>query len=180
MPSEGRCMREETRALRGARVRLIRCDASYVAENPVVGSHLSGSSNLGSYSVVPATPQPSCQASLRGFRVEGRRSLVKMWAHNRLVLFLLTICVMLLLCYYLGFREYPFWVRREATRSGMNKRPSAATQEPAFPHRSSLQASLSESPSIATDPARLPTESPSVPDFTSPNTDLPHHPALPF
>ncbi|XP_036125984.1 fragile X mental retardation 1 neighbor protein [Molossus molossus] len=105
MPSEGRCMREETRALRGARVRLIRCDASYVAENPVVGSHLSGSSNLGSYSVVPATPQPSCQASLRGFRVEGRRSLVKMWAHNRLVLFLLTICVMLLLCYYLGFHS---------------------------------------------------------------------------
>lgn len=182
MPSEGRCMTEKTRAktrvLRGARIRLIRCDASYVVENPVVGSHLSGSSNLGRHSIMAATPQPSWQASLRGFRVEGHRSLVKMWAHNRLVLFLLTICVMLLLCYCLGFREYPFWTPWEASRSGMQERPTAATQEPALPTSLPCRPLFANLPPVTTDLAGLSTESPSAPDFTSPNTDLPHHPAI--
>ncbi|XP_066106589.1 FMR1 neighbor protein [Saccopteryx bilineata] len=107
MPSDGRWVRRrtgsETRDSRGAPIRLIRREEFYAEENPVVGSDLSGSSGLGRHPIMAATPQPSWQASLRGHRAEGQQSLVKMWAHSRLVLLLLTICAVMLLCHYLGF-----------------------------------------------------------------------------
>lgn len=55
-----------------------------------------------------ATPQPGWQASLRGLRAETRHSLVKMWAYRRFGLLLLTIWILLLLCYYLNTGEWPW------------------------------------------------------------------------
>ncbi|XP_036161575.1 fragile X mental retardation 1 neighbor protein [Myotis myotis] len=133
MPSEGRCSRGKTRprnkALKGARIRLVRCDESYAAENPVVRSHLSDSIDLGRHPIMAATPQPGWQASLRGLGAERRRSLMNMWAKNRLVLFLLTILVMTLLCYHLGFNfsnsvtenEYILWSSENPNGKSLEK-----------------------------------------------------------
>ncbi|XP_054573365.1 FMR1 neighbor protein isoform X2 [Eptesicus fuscus] len=133
MPSEGRCSRGKTRprtkALKGTRIRLVRCDESYAAENPVVGSHLSSSTDRGRHPIMAATPQPSGQASLRGLRADRRKSLMNMWAENRLVLFLLTILLMTLLCYHLGFRfsnsvnesEYIMWSSENPNGQSLEK-----------------------------------------------------------
>lgn len=109
MPSEGKFLRGKTRPrtkpMKGVRIRLVRCDESFNAEIPVVRSHLSGSTNLGRHPIMAATPQPGDQASLRGLGADRRRSLMNMWAENRLILFLLIILLMTLLCYHLGFSE---------------------------------------------------------------------------
>ncbi|CAK6450161.1 unnamed protein product [Pipistrellus nathusii] len=122
MPSEGRCSRGKNRskskALKGTRIRLVRCDESHPAENVVEGSHVSSTTpNRGGHPIMAAAPQPGWEASLLGLGAERRQSLMNMWAENRLVLFLLTILLMTLLCYHLGFRfsnsetesEYIMW-----------------------------------------------------------------------
>ncbi|XP_012614964.1 FMR1 neighbor protein [Microcebus murinus] len=126
MPSEGRRRRRgrtrsKSRGIRGASSRLVACEAECNVEIPATGSH-PGGSNAGQEAIMAATPQPSWQASVRGFRAETRRSLVKMWAHKRLRLLILCIWVLPLLCYYMspGFpnslspNDYILWNKENA------------------------------------------------------------------
>ncbi|XP_032187645.1 fragile X mental retardation 1 neighbor protein [Mustela erminea] len=105
MASEGRLMRGRTRSkpsvLRGARSRLLGCEAGCRADNAAIGSH-PGGSIPGHQALMAATPQPGWQASLRGLRAETRHSLLKMWAHKCFGLLLLTVWMLLFLCYYLN------------------------------------------------------------------------------
>ncbi|XP_023363973.1 fragile X mental retardation 1 neighbor protein [Otolemur garnettii] len=104
MPSEAKLERgrprSKTRPLRGARSRLVACEAGYM-ENPAIGSN-PGSSNFGRVDIMAATPPPHWQASLRGLRAENGHSLVKICTHKRIGLLMLSIWILLLLCYYLS------------------------------------------------------------------------------
>ncbi|KAG3273087.1 FMR1 neighbor [Ictidomys tridecemlineatus] len=110
MPSELRSTRRRTRsksrAVRGARARLVSCEAGCKVENPATATHPRNIIS-GREAIMAAMPQTSWLTSLRGFRAKTRQSLIKMWARRRLGFVMLSIMALLLLgCYFsCGFSD---------------------------------------------------------------------------
>lgn len=168
--------RSQSRALHGMRSRLTSCDIEMglTDENPVVASYSGRNSPKGQANMA-AMSQPSWQA----YR----------WARKHFRMLLPTVCILMLLCYSLNTGECPppglAAGHGAATRGACTPQLLPATRPHPLPSpcphplppAAPLHWPLFLSPFITLVPTWLPSESPSVPDFPSPNTDLPDLPA---
>lgn len=180
--------RSRSRALHGMRSRLTRYDIEMglTDENPVAVSH-PGRNRPRRQAIMAAMSLPSWQAYRYG---QPHHSWMKRWTRKHCRMLLPTVCILMLLCYVLNTGECP----PPGLAAGHGAEPAPPPTSPPLPARLHPLPSpchhplppsnpphwplFSLSPFITLVPTWLPSESPSVPDFPSPNTDLPDLPPV--
>lgn len=171
MPSQGRLRRgrtrSKTRALRAARSKpmISEAEGGIGEETPAVESPQRGKSPK-KQAIMAATPQPSRKEFLGGLTRQTQK-----WSQNRFRMVLLTLFILMVLCYYMSPGECFSRAGRQVTGIAT---PGACPQRPPPPHRPpSLLLSLHNR-----GPHSASLRKQSGPDFSSLIIDLPHRPAL--